>query len=182
MEGQKILLRNFNESDVDAVFAYRSLPEVAKYQYWEPITKEEARLFVNDYSHPRFDVSFKWNALAIILKENNELIGDCSLRLVIDKVEVGCIIAPKYQRQGLAKEALGQLINYCFANMAIDEVYGITDSKNTASIRLMESLYMLKVPDFEEKVECKDCLCVEYKYAVKKSDWKRQLGGFDRET
>ncbi len=170
MESGRIFLRSIHEADADAIFAYRSLPEVAKYQYWEPFTKEEIWLFVKEYSIPKFDVHLKWNALAVILKEGHQLIGDCSLKLVDNQVEIGCIIAPKYQHQGFANEALGLLIDYCFANMDIDEVYGITDSENRASIRLMESLHMVKSPDFEEKVVCKGLLSVEYKYAIKKSD------------
>ena len=49
IESERLYLRPFGHGDAEAVWAYRSLAEVARYQYWEPYTPEDARSFNNDY-------------------------------------------------------------------------------------------------------------------------------------
>lgn len=39
----RLLLRPFTLDDLDDVYAYQSLPEVARYLYWEPRNREEVR-------------------------------------------------------------------------------------------------------------------------------------------
>ncbi|MDR1717182.1 MAG: GNAT family N-acetyltransferase [Prevotella sp.] len=43
-------------------------------------------------------------------------------------------MSPESQTWGFAKDVLTSLINYAFTISGVDEVYGITDSKNTASV------------------------------------------------
>ena len=52
----------------------------------------------------------------------------------------------------------------------VKEIIGITDSRNIASARLMQSLGMVKVPDFETRLVCKGEDCIEYKYAIRIHD------------
>ena len=171
MESERILLRPFNKADTESILAYRSLPEVARYQYWKPFTKEQTLIFVIQHSDADLNKKGEWLALAIISKKENELIGDCALKISTKTAEIGCNIAPVHQHQGFAKETLELLFDYCFKNTDTDEIYGITDSENTASIKLMKSLNMLKITDFEEKTMCKGRLCTEHKYVIRKTDW-----------
>lgn len=166
INSDRILLRCISETDIDAIFLYRSLPEVAKYQYWEPFTKEQTVDFVSKCMHPQLDKQDEWIGLAI--EKNGILIGDCAFKVSNGSAEIGCNISPRYQKMGLAKEALSTLINYCFQNKAVDGIMGITDSKNSASIKLMKSLDMKKVPDFENHIICKGEDCIEYKYSLKR--------------
>ena len=171
MENERILLRPVNKTDAESIFSYRSLPEVAKYQYWEPFTKEQALNFVTRHGDADPNKKDDWVALAIINKKNNELIGDCALKISANTTEIGCNIAPGYQHRGFAKETLELLFEFCFKNADTDEIYGITDSENTTSVKLMKSLNMYKIPDFEEKTICKGVLCTEHKYVIRKPDW-----------
>src|SRR3990170_6049034 len=43
LETERLLLRAFEDTDFDAVYGMRSLPEVALYTYWEPQTEVQAR-------------------------------------------------------------------------------------------------------------------------------------------
>ena len=40
IESERLYLRPFGHGDAEAVWAYRSLAEVARYQYWEPYTPD----------------------------------------------------------------------------------------------------------------------------------------------
>lgn len=164
----RVLLRPIAVADADAVFSYRSLAEVARYQYWEPFTKEQTLDFVNQNGNPDFGKRGEWIGLAIISKDTEKLIGDCALKIEGDRTEIGCNISPEYQNRGFAKETLELLIDYSFKITGVNEVYGITDSENTASVRLMESVGMVRTPAFEERIIYKGILSIEHKYSIKR--------------
>lgn len=166
---ERITLRTIQEADVDDIFSYRSLEEVAKYQYWEPFSKEKTISFAKSCSNAQINKKGEWIGLAIIA--NKKLIGDCSLRFEDYFAEVGCNISPDFQGRGYARDTLKALFLIAFNNLLIDNVIAITDSKNLASIRLMESVGMTKVSDFENKIICKGHACIEYKYSIERTDW-----------
>lgn len=166
ISSERLLVRYIYETDADAIFTYRSLPEVARYQYWEPFTIEQAVDFVNKCRKTGLNKDGQWTGLAI--EYNDKVIGDCAFNISNGIMEIGCNISPEYQGMGLAKEALNLLIDYCSSNYNIKEIIGITDFRNTASIRLIESLGMSRVTDFENRIICKGEECIEYKYSVKR--------------
>lgn len=168
LHSERIKLRAILESDTEAIYNYRSLPEVAKYQYWEPFTIEQAHDFVSRCCNPDLDEENQWIGLAIVYQE--KVIGDCAFNISENIAEVGCNISPEYQGMGLARESLNILIHYFLKNRDVKEIIGITDSRNIASVRLMQSLGMVKVPDFETRLVCKGEDCIEHKYAIRIHD------------
>lgn len=166
IDSEKILLRVIEYDDWEDILLYRSLPCVARYQYWEPYTKADALNFVNQCCNTDLDVKDQWIGLTIVQKENGCIIGDCALKIRIDTAEIGCNISPNYQKRGLAQIVIQMLINYCIQCKNINKIFGITDSQNIASIRLMESVGMIKDPLFEEKGKCKGYPYIEHKYVI----------------
>lgn len=167
---KRISLRTFKESDADAVYSYRSLKEVARFQYWEPFTRELSEAFVSQYLHADINRKGEWIGLAIVNTAEDEIIGDCAMRIDDNRAEVGCNITPACQHRGYAREALSLLLEHCFITMGVGEVVGITDSENIASISLMQSLGMMKRPS-EERVFCKGSWCTEYTYGITRTDY-----------
>ncbi|MEX0678351.1 MAG: GNAT family N-acetyltransferase [Pirellulales bacterium] len=55
-------------------------------------------------------------------------------------VEVGWVVDPSRQRQGIATEAGRASLDWCFANLGVDRVCSIIDSGNAASARVAEKL------------------------------------------
>lgn len=168
LHSERIKLRAILETDTEAIYNYRSLPEVAKYQYWEPFTMEQTQDFVSRCCNPNLDEEDQWIGLAIMYQ--GEVIGDCAFKVSDNIAEVGCNISPEYQGMGLAKESLNILIRYFLKNKDVKEIIGITDSRNIASVRLMQSLGMVKVLDFETRLVCKGENCIEHKYAIRIHD------------
>ena len=66
LESERIYLRNFATSDVNAIFSYRSLNEVALYQYWHPYTRKQALKFISQNKNSDFNILNKWNGFAVI--------------------------------------------------------------------------------------------------------------------
>lgn len=168
LHSERIKLRAILKTDTEAIYNYRSLPEVAKYQYWEPFTMEQAHDFVSRCCNPDLDEEDQWIGLAIVYQ--GKVIGDCAFKISENIAEVGCNISPEYQGMGLARESLNILIHYFLKNRDVKEIIGITDSRNIASVRLMQSLGMVKVPDFETRLVCKSEDCIEHKYAIRIND------------
>jgi len=166
ISSDRIVIRAIQDSDADSIYSYRSLPGIAKYQYWEVFTKEQTYEFVKQNSNPQMNNEGKWIGLAVIFQ--GELIGDCAIKFEGMTAEIGCNISPEYQKQEFAKEALSALISYCFKNWNVSQVAGITDSENSDSIKLMQSLGMKKIPGFENHIICKGKNCIEYKYILKR--------------
>jgi RimJ/RimL family protein N-acetyltransferase len=166
INSDRILLRNIRATDIEAIFSYRSLPEMARYQYWESFTLERTADFVHQCIEAYHNDDGQWIGLAI--EHNSKVIGDCAFNINNGIVEIGCNISPEYQGKGFAKEALNLLIDYCDRSFSADEIIGITDSRNIASIRLMESFGMNKDNDFENHIICKGEDCIEYKYSRKR--------------
>ena len=165
----RIILRAIEEADADAIFSYRSLEEIAKYQYWEPFNKEQSVSFAKRCSNIQLDKKDEWIGLAIIAE--GRFIGDCSLKVGNSFAEVGCNISPLFQGCGYAKEALKALFFTAFNHLSINCVIGITDSENKASIKLMEASGMMKTSGFENHIICKNKKCVEHKYSIQRTDW-----------
>ena len=57
-----------------------------------------------------------------------------------DRLEIGYILAPASQGQGLMTEAVGGLLDYCFAELRVHRVEALIHPDNAASIRLVERL------------------------------------------
>lgn len=169
IHSERLKLRTIYATDVDAIFSYRSLPEVTRFQYWEPYTMENAIDFVSNCIQADMNKKGEWVGLAI--EKDGQVIGDCAIRLNDKQVEVGCNISPVYQSKGYAKETLSSLFNYAFKNISIEEVIGITDSENAASIKLMESCGMIKLQDYENRLICKGILSIEHKYILTRNNW-----------
>ena len=169
-ETERIYIRPIQHTDASAIFAYRSLECVAQYQYWEPFTMQKSLDFVEQNSCVDMNAQGVWIGFAIIMKSSNELIGDCALKIDGHKAEIGCNISPKHQLKGYAQDALNLLVDMCFEEIKVSEVFGITDSENLSSIKMMQSLGMGKMETFENKLLCKERLSVEHKYYINKND------------
>jgi len=82
--------------------------------------------------------------LAIVLNENDEMIGDCSV-MNIDTIsrsaELGMIIGEKKNRNnGYGSEVLKILIQYCFEILNLNSLYGRIFDFNIPSRKLCEKI------------------------------------------
>lgn len=141
IETERLILRGFLNSDVEAVFKYWASDEKVQSLYSEPtyMTKEAvAELlaqYIGAYSKNNY---YRW---AIILKENNECIGQIAYFLVDDKnhfAEIEYCIGTLFQCRGLATEATKAIIHYGFEQMNLHKVQICHKSINVPSKRVIE--------------------------------------------
>lgn len=143
----RLMLRPLRLADSAAIFVYRSDPRVARFQVWEPRDQGEVRTFIENLRDTAPDTPGTWYQLAIVLRENGDLIGDSGFHFPTSKpheVEVGITVSPPHQRRGYATEALLCVIEYLFVTLGKHRVYARVDPRNTVSMALLERVGMTK--------------------------------------
>jgi RimJ/RimL family protein N-acetyltransferase len=134
------LLRRVLPSDLPAFQAYRAIPELGRYQAWSPMSETEALAFLNEMHTAHLFTPGKWLQLGIVEPGTERLIGDIGLFLAADErtAEIGFTLEPPAQGRGIATAAVRAALQLLFAATAVQHVLGITDSRNTASVRLLK--------------------------------------------
>ncbi|HEX4298463.1 MAG TPA: GNAT family protein [Devosia sp.] len=175
IETARLRLRPFNRADVDAVHAYRSLPEVAAYLFDPPMTREDCAEAVRSRAG---QIAFAGDGdkilLAVERQSDARLIGEVSLiwRSVTDQqAEIGYVLHPDGQRQGFATEAAAALVDFGFRMVGLHRIYARCDARNTASARVMERLGMSQEAHFREHTRVQGRWDEELIYAVLDRDW-----------
>jgi RimJ/RimL family protein N-acetyltransferase len=141
---QRLVLRLLQPEDVPAFAAYRSDPEVARYQSWDTsYTTAEGELLVASQQGVDFGEPGPWIQVAAVDRATGALCGDCAVRVAADQpqtAEVGVTFAPERQGSGLATEALGAVVTRLFDQHDIHRVYAQADDRNLPVHRLLERL------------------------------------------
>jgi len=139
---ERLVLRRFRAADAPVLAAYRSDPEVARYQSWDaPFSLLRAQTAVANFmaSDPG---RAGWFQYAVERAEDRVLIGDVAVHLHdnLKQAEIGFTLARAYQGQGYATEAVRAVLDRLFRVQGLHKVTGECDARNTASAALMERL------------------------------------------
>jgi ribosomal-protein-alanine N-acetyltransferase len=136
------VLRRLRQSDLAAFQAYRAIPELGRFQGWSPMSEVEALAFLSAMHDAPLFTPGHWIQLGIAMSETDQLVGDIGLLLSEDGFtgNVGFTLAPAAKGRGMATAAVRQALQIFFRATAAREVQGITDSRNAASIRLLERI------------------------------------------
>lgn len=129
--------------DLDAFVAYRRVPEVARYQTWEPdYSESQAKELIDSQAGLSMPIEDGWLQLGVLSVDSGQLLGDLALHALVEKscFEIGFTISPQYQKQGYATEAASALLAMLFDQHGATSVIANTDSRNMASIRTLEAL------------------------------------------
>jgi RimJ/RimL family protein N-acetyltransferase len=171
----RLVLRPFNRADVDAVFAYRSLPEVAEYLFDLPLSYDECAEAVRARSG---QVAFAGEGDKILLaveeRETSHVVGEVSLiwRSVADlQAEIGYIFHPMVWGRGFATEAARALLGFAFEDAGMHRVYARCDARNAPSAAVMRRLGMRQEAHFREHTQVKGRWDEELLFAILEGEW-----------
>lgn len=174
IESERFILRTLRETDLEDFLSCRSDENVARYQYWEPYTREQAIKYISKHKDSKPGVPGEWFQLGIVEKTSDRLIGDCAILLIHDEpgnAEVGCNISPSYQKNRVADEALRCLFDYAFEYLNVCMISAVADVENIACIRLLEGLCMKKDRSSIRGLWFKGKWGRELTYFILKEDW-----------
>ncbi|MES2764024.1 MAG: GNAT family protein [Bacteroidota bacterium] len=172
----RLIIRNLLITDLDNFYIYRSNPEVTKYQGFDVMTKEACAEFIRSQKDKIFGKPGQWIQYAIELKETQQLIGDCAIKLDLYDVrlaEIGITISHHHQKNGYAKEVITGILNWLFETQNIHRVTETVDAENIASINLLKSLNFRQEGHFIENIFFKGKWGSEFQLAMLKREWNK---------
>lgn len=167
----RLVIRRFRAKDTDAFAAYRSDPDVARYQSWDGCTPEQAEAFASEMAASHPGIPGEWFQFAIADPASDELLGDVALCVHADdtsRAELGFTLSPAHQGEGYATEAARSVVAYAFERLGAETVLGIADARNDASIALLERIGMRRTTT--EHVRFKDEWCDEHTYELRRGE------------
>ena len=173
----RLSLRPLRREDASAIVAYRSLPEVARFQSWESFGPADADRLVADQAQVVPDTPGSWLQLAVVLSESEAVIGDCGIHFRGDdprQVELGITMAPAHHGHGLATEALGSVLEYVFSSLGKHRASAVTDADNHAAAGLFRRLGFRQEAHFVEHVLFKGAWGSEYVFALLCREWQER--------
>ncbi len=170
----RLVLRRFTESDLDALHTYHSLPEVARFLLWEARTREEsAQSLKFRMDHPTIEQ--EGDGVVFAVEHDGELIGEVNLRWLSAEHgsgELGFIFDPRHHGHGYAREASVEVLRMGFEQLGLHRIIGRADARNTASAKLMERLGMRKEAHFVKNEIVKGEWTDEVVYAMLAEEWR----------
>ena len=177
---ERLLLRPYAHSDVDALYAYQRLPEVHRYLYSEPRTRAEVEALVAERAGVAVPTETA-PAITLVadLAQTGELVGDCVLfwrSKEHEQGEVGYVLNPAYRGRGLATEAVEALLRLGFEELGLHRVAARCDARNTASARVMERAGMRREAHLVQSQFIKNEWTDELIYAILRTEWAARQG------
>jgi aminoglycoside 6'-N-acetyltransferase len=181
LETDRLYLRSFQDSDLDAFLSYRNDPLVARYQSWDiPYSRDKGAAFIDAMKNTTPGFPGQWYQIAIELKSSRSMIGDCVFSLLNEdprQAEIGYSLARRYQGNGYATEAIHRLLDYLFGELNLHRVRAICDVENSASARLLERVGMRREAHFVESYWFKGHWSSEYWYGLLHWEWLEKTAG-----
>jgi RimJ/RimL family protein N-acetyltransferase len=173
---ERLLLRPYRESDLEALYAIRSRDDVMRYLYEEPLTRDEAREnLMQRVGRDALRREGDELKLAIEQRETGRMIGGANLTwssVVHKQGEIGFMQHPDQQGRGYAREAMLAVLRLGFEGLDLHRIYGRCDARNAASARLMERLGMRREAHLRENEFVKGEWTDELVYAILASEWR----------
>ena len=172
LETERLVLRNYKETDFSDILKYFSSEEVSKYEDFEPMSEEDVRNIIAEWKGMD-------NRLVAELKSTNTVIG--SIGYWTDDEGHHCIdydFNPDYSGKGYATEAGKELVHYLFEIIGVSGVYGDCDVYNESSWRLMERLGFRRIQELDNQSYKNDknnqpIIIRTYLYGLEKADYER---------
>jgi len=168
--GNGFMLRRLTSEDLPEFQAYRHDPGLGRYQGWSALSDEEATAFLIAMNTAPLLKPGNWTQIGIAEPDTQRLIGDIGVFLDQDGryAEVGFTLARHAQGRGVATAAVREAIDLIFAATTVDRVLGITDARNSSSVRLLERVGMQRAE--ATRAVFRGEQCVELVYAVVRDD------------
>jgi ribosomal-protein-alanine N-acetyltransferase len=177
LETERLILREFVEGDWTAVLAYQSDPLYLRYYHWSDRTPGNVRAFVNmflEFQRERPRTKFQ---LAIVLKENKQLIGNCGIRIndmELREANIGYELDSRYWGNGYATEAALAVLRFGFEDLGLHRVYATTLAVNKGSARVLEKVGMRLEAKELEKEFIKGSWHDSLTYAMLDREWVKE--------
>ncbi|MGG3889913.1 GNAT family N-acetyltransferase [Metabacillus fastidiosus] len=144
LQTDRLILRPFKLEDTPRVQELAGDKEVAKttLSLPHPYPIEAAENWIKN--HPKLIENGDVYPLAIVLRDNNLVVGTMTLRIdkQHNKGELAYWVGKKYWGKGYATEAARVIMNFGFKKLILNRIWAMAMSKNPASTTVMKKVGM----------------------------------------
>ncbi|HEY4459498.1 MAG TPA: GNAT family N-acetyltransferase [Pseudonocardiaceae bacterium] len=175
---ERLVLRPYATTDLDALHDVYSRPEVVRYLYEEPRPLENVRTMIAErLDRVGLEKADDVLSLVVALAEDPDTaIGTAMLRWVSEEHaqgEVGYTLHPDQQGKGYATELTRALVDLGFRETELHRIFGRLDARNTASQRVLEKSGMRVEAHLVENEWVKGEWTSEIVCAVLRTEWEQ---------
>ncbi|GAB3143495.1 GNAT family protein [Micromonospora sonneratiae] len=172
----RLILRPFTAADLDDVWAYQKLPEVARHMLWPARTRDQSERAV-DQMVTEDNIAGEGDclSLAVVWPDAGRVVGQVELVWLSREHrqgELGYVFNPQYQGKGLATEAAAEMLRLGFEALGLHRIVGRCSAQNSASARLLARLGMRQEAHFVHNVRLKGEWKEELVYAMLQHEWR----------
>lgn len=172
----RLILRRMETRDGDVVFRYRSLPDVSIFQGWTPLDGSEVEQYALQMAQRKSFEPGSWEQ--VVLQDlEGQVIGDVAACIDVDtslQAELGIALDPKFQKMGLATEAVIAICDFLFSKKSIRRIHVSIDPRNTASLNLFSRVGFRQEAHHLESLYFKGEWCDDIVMAILAKEWQRQ--------
>ncbi len=139
----RLVLRDWQGSDLKDAYEYGSDPRVVRFMPWGPNTLEQSRVFIRRCLRKRRLKPRRTYEFAVVLAADNKVIGGCGIRIknaALREGDLGYCFNLNYWGQGYATEAAQSLIHFGFTKLKLHRLRATCDNQNKASARVLEKV------------------------------------------
>lgn len=179
LETERLIMREFAASDWERVLAYQSDLLYLRYYDWFERSEQDVKAFVQmflDYQKERPRTKYQ---LAVTLKSNSLLIGNCGVRVndsLLREANIGYELDPLYWGQGLATEAARMIVQFGFQELGMHRIWAQTLVENKGSARVLTKLGMQQEAREREKEFIKGQWHDRLTFAILDWEWRSMAG------
>jgi RimJ/RimL family protein N-acetyltransferase len=176
LRSPRLALRPLTEPDVDALVAYRSIPDICRYVPFEPMDAAAVRDRVQGmWARRTLDAEGQALTLGVELVATGALIGDVILMWHSAEHrggEIGYVFNPASSGQGYATEAAHRLLHLAFDDLGLHRVTARLDADNDSSARLAARLGMRQEAHLVQNEWFKGRWSDELQFAMLEDEWR----------
>ncbi len=152
LESERLLLRQITNDDAKEVYALRGNPETMKYIPRPLVTSIEEALKHIQMIQNKIETNegINW---AVTVKGSPQMIGfmgHYKINWEHRRAEIGYMILPEFNGQGITTEAIQLMVKYGFEQMKMHSLEGVIDPANIASAKVLEKNGFVKEAHFKE--------------------------------
>ncbi|HWJ33856.1 MAG TPA: GNAT family protein [Steroidobacteraceae bacterium] len=139
----RLRLRDFVQSDFDAIYAYSSDPRVTKFLFFGPRDTDSTADYLEGLLASQEEIPRTRFELAVEETASGRVIGACDLSLIErNVVDLGYMLGLVDWGKGYATEIALALVDAAFFDLRAARIISTVDVNNRASIRVLEKIGM----------------------------------------
>lgn len=167
LETERLLIRNFDENDIDDVFVFTSDPHILELTSIFDLmqSRDEVKLYIQSMIQDSHNgIPCYW---AIQEKVSGRVVGLICIDIQSrTRGDVGYVVARDYWGRGIATEATKAVIDFGFKVLELKRIEALCDPRNVASARVLEKCGMRYEGLMKSYYRVHELMCDRKMYAI----------------